>query len=168
MSDYSLELAAERITDARTKRYFSEVMTSYSCGCNRSAIVILWSVTICDILFKLVQLAEQYGDTIAKGILKDIEMIRVANPNSPEWEWKLVVEVKADRPGHQSSPGTINVDVMTLLGQIVLRIGQGMGDDYGIAIRPVHQRLIEQAVPALKQLCVRVLLVGDTNISELA
>ncbi len=80
----------------------------------------------------------------------------------------LVIEVKADRPGHQSSPGTINVDVMTLLGQIVFRMGQEIADDYGIAIRPVHQRLIEQAVPALKQLCVSVLLVGDTNISELA
>lgn len=81
---------------------------------------------------------------------------------------KLVVEIKADRPGHQSSPGTINVDVMTLLGQIVFRKGQEMADDYGIAIRPVHRRLIEEALPALKQLCVRVLLVGDTNISELA
>lgn len=29
---------------------------------------------------------------------------------------KLVVEIKANRPGHQSSPGTINVDVMALLG----------------------------------------------------
>jgi len=81
---------------------------------------------------------------------------------------KLVVEVKADRPGHQSSPGTINVDVMTLVGQIVFRKGQGMADDYGIAIRPVHRILIEQALPALNQLCVRVLLVGETNISELA
>jgi len=81
---------------------------------------------------------------------------------------KLVVEVKADRPGHQSSPGTINVDVMTLLGQIVLRIGQEMGDDYGIAIRTVHRRLIEEALPTLKQLCVRVLLVEETNINELA
>jgi Holliday junction resolvase len=81
---------------------------------------------------------------------------------------KLVVEVKADRPGHQSSPGTINVDVMTLLGQIVFRKGQGMADDYGIAIRPVHRILIEQALPALNQLCARVLLVGETNISELA
>lgn len=43
-----------------------------------------------------------------------------------------------------------------------------MADDYGIAIRPVHRKLIEEALPALKQLCVRVLLVGDTNISELA
>ena len=81
---------------------------------------------------------------------------------------KLVVEVKADRPGHQSSPGTINVDVMTLLGQIVFRKGQGIADDYGIAIRPVHRRLIVQALPALNQLCVRVLLVGETNVSELA
>jgi Holliday junction resolvase len=81
---------------------------------------------------------------------------------------KLVVEVKADRPGHLSSPGTINVDAMTLLGQIIFRKGQGMVDDYAIAIRPVHRRLIEEALPVLKQLCVRVLLVEDTNIIELA
>ena len=80
---------------------------------------------------------------------------------------KLVVEVKADRPGHQSSPGTINVDAMTLLGQIIFRKGQGMVDDYAIAIRPVHRRLIEESLPALNQLCVRVLLVEDSDISEL-
>jgi hypothetical protein len=95
MSDYSLELAAERITDARTKKYFSEVMVSYSSGCFRSSVVMLWSVAICDILFKLVQLAEHYGDSVAKGILRDIEAARLANPKSPEWEWKLVEEVKA-------------------------------------------------------------------------
>ena len=81
---------------------------------------------------------------------------------------KLVVEVKADRPGYQSSPGTINVDVMTLLGQIVFRKGQGLVDDYAIAIRPVHRRLIEEALPVLNQLCVRVLLVGDSDVSEMA
>jgi|SRR5436309_13217310 len=81
---------------------------------------------------------------------------------------KLLVEVKGDRPGHKSSPGTINVDVMTLLGQLVLRKGHGQADDYAIAIRPVHQRLIEQALPALRQFSVRVFLVGDTEISEVA
>jgi len=39
MSDYSLELAAERITEARTKRYFSAVMVSYNSGCYRSPVV---------------------------------------------------------------------------------------------------------------------------------
>lgn len=80
---------------------------------------------------------------------------------------RLLVEVKADRPGHRSSPGTINVDVMTLLGQVVFRKGQGLDDDYAIAIRPVHQRLVIQALPALRQLSVRVFLVGDSNISEI-
>lgn len=81
---------------------------------------------------------------------------------------KLIVEVKADRPGHRSSPGTINTDVMTLLGQIIFRKGQGMVDDYAIAIRPVHRRLIQQALPALNQLRVKVFLVGDSNVSEIA
>jgi hypothetical protein len=94
MSDYSLELAAEHITDARTRRYFSEVMISYSCGCFRSSVVMLWSVAICDILFKLVELADHYGDTVAKGILKGVEAMRQKNPNSPEWEWTLVEQVK--------------------------------------------------------------------------
>jgi len=81
-------------------------------------------------------------------------------------ERKLAIEVKADRPGHKSSPGTINVDVMTLLGQIVFRKGQGLVDDYAIAIRPVHRRLIKEALPVLNELCVKVLLVGDSDVSE--
>lgn len=94
MNDYSLELAAERISDARTRRYFSEVMQSYNSGCFRSSVVMLWSVAVCDILFKLTQLADSFGDLTAKGILKDIEYIRVANPKSPEWEWELIEQVK--------------------------------------------------------------------------
>jgi len=78
----------------------------------------------------------------------------------------LVVEVKGDRPGHQSSPGTINVDVMTLLGQIVLRKGSGAANDYAVAIRPVHRRLISQAMPALRELDIRVLLVTDDGTVE--
>ena len=65
---------------------------------------------------------------------------------------KLLVEVKGDRPGHRSSPGTINVDVMTLLGQIIFRAGEEQADEYAIAIRPVHERLIRRALPALRKL----------------
>jgi Holliday junction resolvase-like predicted endonuclease len=77
---------------------------------------------------------------------------------------KLLVEVKGDRPGHQSSRGTINVDVMTLLGQILHRKGQRTADDYAIAIRPVHLRLIKEAAQALKEISVRIFLVNDTDI----
>jgi hypothetical protein len=80
---------------------------------------------------------------------------------------KLAVEVKGDRPGHQSSPGTINVDVMTLLGQVVLRKGEGLADDYAIAIRPVHRRLVEKVLPVLRGLRVAVLLVDDDHILDI-
>ena len=52
---------------------------------------MLWSVAICDILFKL---AEHYDDAVAKEILDEIESARSANDKSTEWEWKLVEEIK--------------------------------------------------------------------------
>src|SRR5438477_10852694 len=63
---------------------------------------------------------------------------------------RLLAEVKGDRPGHESSPGTIYVDTCTLLGQIVLRKGEAVADDFGIAVRPAHLALIRRALPALK------------------
>ena len=53
MNDYSIELSAARIIDSRTKRYFSEVFACYSAGHYRSAVVMLWSVVVTDMLFKL-------------------------------------------------------------------------------------------------------------------
>jgi len=80
---------------------------------------------------------------------------------------KLLVEVKGDRPGHRSSPATVNVDVLTLLGQIVLRKGQLLADEYAIAIRPTHRRLIDKAAPVLLDLSVKVLLVSDTDVRRI-
>lgn len=93
MSDYSIELSAERIVDARTKRYFAEVHGCYNAGHFRSAVVMLWSVVVTDILFKLDQLANAYGDATAKAILTEIGDARKNNPKSPEWEAELVNKV---------------------------------------------------------------------------
>lgn len=93
MSDYSIELSAERIVDSRSKRYFAEVHGCYAAGYYRSAVVMLWSVVVTDILFKLDQLATAYGDTTAQAILTEIGDIRKGNPKSPEWEAELVNKV---------------------------------------------------------------------------
>jgi len=93
MSDYSIELSAENIVDSRTKRYFAEVHGSYSAGYYRSAVVMLWSVVVTDILFKLDQLATAYGDASAQAILTEIGETRKNNPKSPEWEAELVNKV---------------------------------------------------------------------------
>lgn len=93
MSDYSIELSAENIVDSRTKHYFAEVYGCYSAGYYRSAVVMLWSVVITDILFKLDQLANAYTDTNAQTILSEIGKLRESNPKSPEWETELVSKV---------------------------------------------------------------------------
>lgn len=93
MSDYSIELASERIVDSKSKRYFAEVYGCYSSGYYRSAVVMLWSVVVTDVLLKLEQLASAYSDTMAQSILDDIEKMRKNNDKSPEWEAELIKKV---------------------------------------------------------------------------
>src|SRR5947209_14202956 len=94
MADFSIDAAQERITDARTRRYFAEVYSSYANSNYRSAVVMLWSVVVCDLLFKLDFLKNTYGDAIAQAILNEIDALRQKNPKSPDWEWELVKKVK--------------------------------------------------------------------------
>lgn len=53
---------------------------------------MLWSVAICDLLFKIDELLAK-GDTAAAAIDKRIKEMRLASPNSPEWEGVLVAEI---------------------------------------------------------------------------
>ena len=94
MTDFSLEAAAERIVDRRTKAYFAEVWSSYAHGNYRSATVMLWSVVVADMLFKLEEIKSIYADPTAEGILKEIQDYKNTNPKSPEWEWHLVDKIK--------------------------------------------------------------------------
>lgn len=86
--------------------------------------------------------------------------------------WKdgrsLLIEVKADRPAHVDSPATVNVDVLTLLGQVVMAKGQQLADEYAIAVRPVHMRLLTKAMPILRELGIEILLVEDDNIRRIS
>jgi hypothetical protein len=93
LDEYSIEQRATQIFDSRTKEYFSEVVSCYASGNYRSSVVMLWSVAVCDLLFKLQNLADLYGDTKAKDILVEIGRIQQENDRSPAWETKLVESV---------------------------------------------------------------------------
>ena len=93
LDEYSIEQRATQIFDARTKEYFSEVLSCYSAGNYRSSVVMLWSVAVCDLLFKLQNLVDLYGDAKAKEILADIGKLQQDNERSPIWETKLVESV---------------------------------------------------------------------------
>lgn len=92
MNNFSLEETSEKIYFSKTKEYFNEVLSSYHNENYRSAIVMLWSVVICDIIYKLNHLVDIYDDKQAKNILKTIEHIQTNNPKSSEWEIKLIEE----------------------------------------------------------------------------
>lgn len=71
MDIYFLE--TDGIYFSKTKEYFKEVVSSYINGNYRSATVMLYSVAICDILFKLQELKDMYNDSVATRILQKIE-----------------------------------------------------------------------------------------------
>lgn len=94
MIDYSIESSVERIDNPQTKKYFQEVLSSYQTGNYRSAVVMLWSVIICDLIYKLQYLRDVDNDSVAQDILVEIETKQKTNPNSPDWEIHLIKTVK--------------------------------------------------------------------------
>ncbi len=90
MQEFSLEKMAENIHYGKTKKYFKEVLSSYNNQNYRSTVVMLWSVAICDLVYKLQNLIDLYDDAEAKVILKDISSMQEADEKNSAWEIKLI------------------------------------------------------------------------------
>lgn len=89
----SLEYKSEKIYHHKTKEYFKEVLSSYHNGNYRSAVVMLYTVVICDLIYKLQELSDRYSDTTAVSILTNIKGEKEQNPTNPKWEKTLIDEV---------------------------------------------------------------------------
>jgi hypothetical protein len=92
--DFSIESSIDKIQNTNTKNYFKEVYQTFVNGNYRSSTVMLYSVLICDLVYKLRDLRDIYRDTKAQKILVEIEAMQERNPNSPEWETKLIEFIK--------------------------------------------------------------------------
>jgi hypothetical protein len=90
MTEHSIENLIDNIFNIKTKEYFREVTQTYYTSCFRSSVVMLYSIVICDLIFKLEELRDIYNDNIAKKILLEIESLQTKNPTSSTWEKKLV------------------------------------------------------------------------------
>ena len=75
-----------QIQDPRTAEYFSEVLSCYYSGNLRSAVVMLYATVICDLIYKLEDLKNIYGDKGAAKILQDLENLQKENPKNTDWE----------------------------------------------------------------------------------
>lgn len=90
MLEFSLENLSEKIHYGKTKDYFQEVISSYHNGNYRSAVVMLWSVAVCDIVYKLQYLVDLYQDAVAKSILDELTTLQNHDSKSSSWEFKLI------------------------------------------------------------------------------
>jgi hypothetical protein len=95
MLEFSLENLSEKIHYGKTKDYFQEVLSSYHNGNYRSAVVMLWSVAVCDIVYKLQYLVDLYEDAVAKLILDELTTLQNSDSKSSFWEVKLIDETHA-------------------------------------------------------------------------
>lgn len=112
MNTYSIVQNSERIYHPKTKEYFNEVIQSYINGSYRSAVVMLYSVVMCDLIYKLQDLKELYDDETAEKILTKIEDEQKHNPSNPgSWEALLIEEVKTRT--HLLGPSDkVNIDTL--------------------------------------------------------
>ena len=90
---FSLDNLKRRIYDPKTRKNFDEIYKCYVNGCCRSAMVMLWSVVVCDLLFKLQEMIDIYSDEPSKKIINDIKEEQIKNPYSSLWEKNILEEV---------------------------------------------------------------------------
>jgi hypothetical protein len=92
--NYSIDGLTEQIHSPKTKEYFKEVILTYYTGAYRSCVVTLYSVVICDLVFKLQELRDIYNDDAARKILVEIEKTQIDNPKNPEWESQVIEQIR--------------------------------------------------------------------------
>lgn len=92
MDEFSLESMSEKIYHHKTKEYFGEIVSSYNNN-YRSASVMLWSVAVIDLVFKLQDLVDLHSDKDAKSILKTMKEKQAKDRKNSTWEHELVSEI---------------------------------------------------------------------------
>lgn len=80
LNEFSIETLSESIYNHKTQEYFDEIISSYNNKSFRSATVMLWSVAVIDLVFKLTDLVDLHEDNSAKSILKEMSEVQSKIP----------------------------------------------------------------------------------------
>src|SRR5699024_9410957 len=107
----SLEYKSEHIYHAQTREYFEEVLSSYQNGNYRSAVVMLYSVVICDHIYKLQELINVYSDSDAESIHEEVKREQEESTIKSQWEVTLIKKVK-ENTNIFSQEDMINIDYL--------------------------------------------------------
>lgn len=91
---FTIEDLIEKINEPKSKDLFLDVYATYTQGQYRATIVMLWTVVVCDLIYKLQYLRDVYNENTAIAILEEIEAKQKKNPKNPEWENYLLQAVR--------------------------------------------------------------------------
>lgn len=94
MYEFIIEKELENVKNKITKECLKEVISSYNNENYRSAVVMLYSTVIVDLLNKLKELDEIYNDKKAKEILNEVKKSQQNGTSKSEWEKKLLTLIK--------------------------------------------------------------------------
>lgn len=87
----SIESLKGKIFSSNTSSYFEEVYSSYIHGNYRSAVVMLWSVVVLDIVQKVQSLKDSYDDPTAIRILEEIAAMNASAKDKKSSAWELTI-----------------------------------------------------------------------------
>lgn len=96
MENFSVVESIKQIYHPKTKEYFREVVSSYENKNYRSATVMLYSVVMCDLIFKLKEGKDIYEEKNAELILTEITNKQKNDINPGSWETYLIDEICKD------------------------------------------------------------------------
>lgn len=91
--EFSVEASMNVIYDKKTKAVFKEVISSYNNKNYRSAMVMLYTVVVCDLIYKMQDLNDMYQDEKAEKILNYIMEKQQKEKNSSMWEENLIKKI---------------------------------------------------------------------------
>lgn len=84
----------EKVKDKETQALLEEVISCYSNGNYRAAIVTLYTTMIYDLLSKINVLSNYYDVQQAKDLMVEISTQKINAPKSPQWEETLLKGIK--------------------------------------------------------------------------
>lgn len=154
---------ADNIYFPQIKEYFREIISSYDNGNYRSAMVMLYSTIVCDLLLKLKELSDVYNDTTAENLLNDINKERRKEGNS-SWEWKLIKTIKENTELLSDESYTMIAHVYDLRN---FSAHPAMNDEYEL-ISPTPEMTVAYIKKALNDIFIKPSVFAQNIVNRMS
>lgn len=154
---------AENIYFPKTKEYFREIISSYDNGNYRSAMVMLYSTIVCDLMLKLRELRDEFNDAKAAKILEDINKDRAIAGNCA-WERDLVERIWKETE-------LLSLESYAMVNRIHelrnLSAHPALNEDYEL-ISPTHEMTVAYVKKALDDIFTKPSIFAQKIVNRMS